>query len=99
MMKIQESDACVLPALSHAKGVFALSTRAYVLIETTVGKNRDVIAALKRLKGVSGVDMVTGPFDLIATVESESLAEVGDVVTAKIHPIAGITRTVTCLVM
>jgi hypothetical protein len=29
--------------------------------------------------------MVTGPFDLIAVVEAESLADVGDVVTAKIH--------------
>jgi len=76
-----------------------MSTKAYVLIETTVGKNRDVVASLKRIKGVSGVDMVTGPFDLIAVVEAESLADVGDVVTAKIHPIAGITRTVTCLVM
>lgn len=52
------------------KGVTAVSTKAYVLIETTVGKNRDVIASLKRLKGVSGVDMVTGPFDLIAVVEA-----------------------------
>ena len=76
-----------------------MSTKAYVLIETTVGKNREVIAALKRLPGVSAVDMVTGPFDLIAVVEAESLADVGDVVTAKIHPISGVTRTVTCLVM
>jgi DNA-binding Lrp family transcriptional regulator len=76
-----------------------LSTKAYVLIETTVGRNRDVIAALKRLHGISNVELVTGPFDLIAVIETESLADVGDVVTAKIHPIPGITRTVTCLVM
>ena len=74
-------------------------TKAYVLIETSVGRNRDVIEALRGLTRVSAVDMVTGPFDLIATVEAESLADVGDVVTAKIHPIPGITRTVTCLVM
>ncbi len=76
-----------------------MTTKAYVLIETTVGRNREVIAALKKLKGISGVDMVTGPFDLIVVVEADSLADVGDVVTAKIHPIPGITRTVTCLVM
>jgi DNA-binding Lrp family transcriptional regulator len=76
-----------------------LSTKAYVLIETTVGRNREVIAALKKLKGISNVELVTGPFDLIAVIEADSLADVGDVVTAKIHPITGITRTVTCLVM
>jgi DNA-binding Lrp family transcriptional regulator len=74
-----------------------VTTRAYVLIETAVGKNRDVIAALRQLKGVSSVDLVTGPYDLIAVVEAKTLSEIGDTVTAKIHPISGITRTVTCL--
>jgi DNA-binding Lrp family transcriptional regulator len=74
-------------------------TKAYVLIETAVGRNREVIAALRKLKGVSSVDLVTGPYDLIAIVEAETLSEVGDIVTAKIHPIAGISRTVTCLVI
>jgi DNA-binding Lrp family transcriptional regulator len=74
-------------------------TKAYVLIETAVGRNREVTASLKKLKGVSSVDLVTGPYDLIAIIEAETLSEVGDIVTAKIHPIAGISRTVTCLVI
>jgi len=74
-------------------------TKAYVLIETAVGRNREVITALRKLKGVSSVDLVTGPYDLIAIVEAETLSEVGDIVTAKIHPITGISRTVTCLVI
>ncbi len=76
-----------------------MPTKAYVLIETTVGHNRDIIAALGRIKGVSEVNTVTGPFDLIAVVEANSLADVGDVITTKMHSIPGITRTVTCLVM
>ena len=74
-------------------------TKAYVLIETAVGRNREVIAALKKLKGVSSVDLVTGPYDVIAIVEAETLSEIGDIVTARIHPITGISRTVTCLVI
>jgi DNA-binding Lrp family transcriptional regulator len=74
-------------------------TKAYVLIETAVGRNREVIAGLKKLKGVTSVDLVTGPYDLIAIVEAATLSEVGDIVTAKIHPITGISRTVTCLVI
>lgn len=76
-----------------------MATKAYVLVETTVGRNRDVIAALRSIKGISEVDMVTGPFDLIAVVEAASLAEIGEVLTTKIHPIPGVTRTVTCLVI
>jgi len=45
------------------------------------------------------VNTVTGPYDVIATIEEETLNDIGDLVTAKIHPIAGISRTVSCLVM
>ncbi|GAH74355.1 unnamed protein product, partial [marine sediment metagenome] len=43
------------------------------------------------------VDIVTGPYDIIAIVEGDSLNNIGDLVTGQIHPIAGISRTVTCL--
>jgi DNA-binding Lrp family transcriptional regulator len=76
-----------------------MTTKAFVLIETAVGRNREVTAALKKLKGVTSADLVTGPYDVIAVVEAPSLSEVGDVVTARIHPIPGISRTVTCLVI
>jgi len=71
--------------------------KAFVLIETAVGKNKEVVAALKQLKGVKSVDAVTGPYDVIAIIEKENLNEIGDLVTSKIHPISGISRTVTCL--
>ena len=76
-----------------------MTTKAYVLMETVVGRNKEVVTALKQLEGVKSVDTVTGPYDVIATIEGESLNDIGDLVTAKIHPIAGISRTVTCLVI
>ena len=74
-----------------------MAAKAFVLIETAVGKNKEVVAALKQLKGVKSVDTVTGPYDVIAIIERENLNEIGDLVTSKIHPISGISRTVTCL--
>jgi len=74
-----------------------LEAKAFVLIETVVGRNKEVVVALKQLDGVKSVDTVTGPYDVIATVAGETLNDIGDLVTAKIHPIAGISRTVTCL--
>jgi DNA-binding Lrp family transcriptional regulator len=74
-----------------------MAAKAFVLIETAVGRNKEVATALKQLKGVKSVDTVTGPYDIIAIIEGESLNDIGDLVTGNIHPIAGISRTVTCL--
>lgn len=74
-----------------------MATRAFVLIETAVGKTREVVIALKKLEGIKSVDPVTGPYDVIVVLEGKDLNAVGDLVTAHIHPVAGITRTVTCL--
>jgi DNA-binding Lrp family transcriptional regulator len=74
-----------------------MAAKAFVLIETAVGKNKEVAAALERLKGIKSVDTVTGPYDIIAIIEGATLNDIGDLVTGKIHPIAGISRTVTCL--
>lgn len=78
-----------------------MAAKAFILIETEVGKSKEILTALRklqgRLEGVKSVDTVTGPYDIIAVIERETLNDVGDLVTGKIHPIAGISRTVTCL--
>ena len=74
-----------------------MPTKAYILIETAVGKSRDVAEALRSLSGVQTVDAVTGPYDIIAVVGASDLNAVGDLVTSQIHTINGIVRTVTCL--
>jgi len=74
-----------------------MGAKAFVLIETAVGRAKEVAAALEKLEGVKGVDLVTGPYDIIVVTEGETLNDIGDLVTGKIHPISGISRTVTCL--
>jgi len=74
-----------------------MAAKAFVLIETAVGKSKEVVESIRQLKGVKSVDTVTGPYDVIAVVEGENLNDIGDLVTARIHPVPGISRTVTCL--
>ena len=74
-----------------------MATKAYILIETAVGKSREVTSTLRSLTGVQTVDAVTGPYDIIAVVAAPDLNAVGDLVTSQIHTINGIVRTVTCL--
>jgi DNA-binding Lrp family transcriptional regulator len=42
-------------------------------------------------------DRVTGPYDVIVIVETESLDTMSSVLHDRIHPINGITRTMSCL--
>lgn len=76
-----------------------MAAKAFILIETAVGKTKEVTASLEQLAGVKTVDTVTGPYDIIAIIEGNNLNDIGDLVTSKIHPIAGISRTVTCLAL
>ena len=71
--------------------------KAFILIETMVGRTREIADAMDKIEGVKSVDLVTGPYDIIAVVEAETLNQIGDIVTQIIHPIGGISRTVTCL--
>jgi DNA-binding Lrp family transcriptional regulator len=74
--------------MSHA-------AKAHILVECAVGKTKDVIQALSQLKNVKSVEMVVGPYDLIAVVEATTLEEIGDIVTMRFHRIIGVTWTVT----
>ena len=73
------------------------ATRAYVLVETAVGRVSGITAALHGMPGLVSVHSVTGPYDIIIVLEAESLAEVAELVTEHVHAIGGVVRTVTCL--
>ena len=74
-----------------------MATKAYLLVETAVGKTRDVASTLRDLSGIETVDVVTGPYDIIAVISGDDMSVVGNLVTEKIHTVAGVVRTVTCV--
>ena len=74
-----------------------MATKAFVLIKTAVGKNKEAINELRQLEGVKTVDKVTGPYDIILVAEVETLDDIDELVTSKIQPIPGIDRTLACL--
>ena len=76
-----------------------MATRSFILIETAVGKTRDVVVALRQVKGMTSVEAVTGPYDVVAVLEAADLNGVGETVTQKVHTVPGIVRTITCLVV
>ena len=76
-----------------------MSVRAYILIQTEVGKAGDVAHQIRELDGVTGADDVTGPYDVVAQAEADSMDELGRLVLSKVQMIGGITRTLTCPVV
>jgi DNA-binding Lrp family transcriptional regulator len=74
-----------------------MATKAFILIETAVGKTRDVASALRGVGGMASVDVVTGPYDIIAVIDAPDINVMGNLVTDEIHTIGGVVRTVTCI--
>ena len=73
--------------------------QAYILIQTEVGKAREVAMAIQDINGVVRVDAVTGPYDVVVLTEARSVDELGKMIVSKVQLVPGITRTVTCSVV
>ena len=74
-----------------------MAARAYILIETRVGKAKEVLTALRTMDRVSEADIITGTYDLIALAEAEDMVALVDLVTTQVQSIDGIERTITCV--
>jgi DNA-binding Lrp family transcriptional regulator len=72
---------------------------AYVLIQTDVGVIGNVAGEIAEIKGVRAAEAVTGPYDVIARAEANSLDELGQMVIRRIQSVAGVVRTLTCPVL
>ena len=73
--------------------------QAYILIQTEVGRARDVAGQITDLAGVVRVDAVTGPYDVVVLTEANTVDELGKLIVSKVQMVPGITRTLTCSVV
>jgi DNA-binding Lrp family transcriptional regulator len=72
---------------------------AYILVQTDVGVIGDVAGEIAGIKGVLEANAVTGPYDVIARAEANSLDELGKLVIQRIQSVQGVSRTLTCPVL
>ncbi len=75
------------------------SNKAYILIRTVPEKTKDAFRSLQERVEVRAIDIITGPYDIIAAVEAPSADQVLDFVMQKIRYTEGVTETVTCFVV
>jgi len=62
-------------------------------------KARQVAEAIREIPGVVVSEVMTGPYDVIAKAEAESMDQLGRLVVSQIQMVDGITRTLTCPVI
>ena len=76
-----------------------MAVKAYVLIQTEVGKSAQVSAQVAQLEGVISSLDVTGPYDVIVQVEADNIDELGKMVVSRMQITEGVTRTLTCPIL
>ena len=74
-----------------------MATRAFILIETDVGRAKQVAEALRRMAQVRDADVVTGTIDVIALIETADISAMAEVITGQIQGVRGVHRTITCV--
>ncbi len=72
--------------------------QAYVMLTVEPKQAAAVTAALKRLSGVRRLQSVSGPFDMIVTIDAGGVAEM-DAVIDEIGAVKGVERTNSSLVL
>lgn len=73
-----------------------MDVRAFILIQTEIGKASEVAKKCHDLPSSVSVDLVTGPYDVILVVQCSSIEQLGSEVVAAVQQINGVTRTLTC---
>jgi DNA-binding Lrp family transcriptional regulator len=76
-----------------------MAVRAYVLIQTEVGRAVNVAREVGGIDGVVSADDVTGPYDVIVVAEAKTMDSLGKLVVSQVQAVEGIVRTTTCPVV
>ncbi len=70
-------------------------TGALVLITTEVGKMKDVQEEIKDLGEIDQVEMLTGPYDIMAIASAEEMTNITKALMEKIRNLEGVQDTTT----
>ena len=70
--------------------------RAYLLIDTTDGKQWKVVWSLRDMPDVAWADAVTGPHKVVAVVEGTDVRAIAQVASVDVAAMDGVACVTTC---
>jgi DNA-binding Lrp family transcriptional regulator len=75
-----------------------MAVKAFILIDTSPGKAREVASKIRGVPGVSVAHAVTGPHDIIAIAEAADVTSLGELIVHNIQSVTGVNRSLTSIV-
>ena len=72
---------------------------AFVLINTEMGSETEVLDALQKMGNVKDSYVVYGVYDIVARVEADSMDQLKDIITWKIRRLNKVRSTLTMMVV
>ena len=72
---------------------------AFILINTEIGSESDVLESLKEVAGIQEAYSVYGVYDIIIKIEAESMDKLKDIVTWRIRRLNKVRSTLTMIVI
>ncbi|MCK4668834.1 Lrp/AsnC ligand binding domain-containing protein [Candidatus Bathyarchaeota archaeon] len=72
---------------------------AFVLINTEIGSEANVLETLRKVEGVEKSFAVYGVYDIIATVKADTMDKLKEIVTWRIRRLDKVRSTLTMIVV
>jgi DNA-binding Lrp family transcriptional regulator len=72
---------------------------AYVLINTELGHETEVVKELKMIEGISEIYLVYGVYDIIGRIEAETMEDLKNIISWKVRRIPRVRSSLTMIVM
>ncbi|MEM2319249.1 MAG: Lrp/AsnC ligand binding domain-containing protein [Candidatus Bathyarchaeia archaeon] len=73
--------------------------RAFVLINTEIGSEADVLKDLRKIEGVEEAYSVYGVYDIIAKVNADTMDKLKEIVTWRIRRLDKVRSTLTMIII
>jgi len=71
--------------------------KAYVLMNTELGQEADVVNALQGVEGIKNAHALYGIYDVLAEVEADSMDRIKEIVFTKIRRLENVRTTITLI--
>jgi DNA-binding Lrp family transcriptional regulator len=73
--------------------------KAWVLVNTIIGKEHQVLKELRKMPNIKEAHLVTGQYDILILIEATSMKQLNDLLMWNIRRQKDIVNTVTMIVI
>jgi len=80
------------------KGVCEKVATAYILLNTEIGSENQVLKALQKIEGVEEAYHLWGVYDIIVNVKADNLEKLKHIITKRIEKISSINSKLTMII-